>query len=127
MEAVRPLSPEQNQEEEKQLTSLEKLQEMSDEIQKESGYNYKKYREFLRRIRKGEKIPMEEQIQQKESWDMIRNMQKCYDGLLKICFPKGTKQPITGEGFHVSHLKPEKSQMGEIVRPIPNPLKNEGE
>jgi hypothetical protein len=118
MEAVKYIPLEINQEE-LLLTPVQRLQIMSDEIQKENEYNYKKYKEFLRRIRKGEKITAEEQVKQKESWDMIKNMEKCYTSLYKFYFPKAGKNQNINPTTNLVGVKEEKSTIGNIQREIP--------
>ena len=107
---------------EKELSPQEELEGMLQDIQEEERLFDKKTKEFLKRHRKGEKIPMEEQDLHTQHRKLINQLQKSYDSLYKTIYPKGNKQSPTIEGGRVDieKIKSMDSSVGAILRKIGN-------
>ena len=106
---------------EKELSPQEELEGMLQDIQEEERLFDKKTKEFLKRHRKGEKIPMEEQDLHTQHRKLINQLQKSYDSLYKSIYPKGNKKsysPDTAGAPDMDKIKSMDSTVGAIVRKI---------
>lgn len=108
------------EQEEQELSPEEELQLLADQIAFETKQQGKKTQEFLKRIKKGEKIPKEEEDQHASIWKMVRQLEKEYASLYRIVYPKGSKQPTSTSAGKpdIDKIQRMDSTIGGIVRKI---------
>lgn len=116
------------EQEEPEISPQQELEEMLQDIQDEERLFDKKTKEFLKRHRKGEKIPMEEQDLHTQHRKLINQLQKSYDSLYKSVYPKGTKNKTSNAAIiPMQAVKNIPSSIGNIVTTIPTNLQGEKE
>jgi hypothetical protein len=107
------------EQDEQELSPEEELQLLADQIAFETKQQGKKTQEFIKRIKKGEKIPIEEEQQHASIWKMVRQLEKEYASLARIVYPKGSKQTSTSAGNpDLSNVKNMSGSIGSIIRKI---------
>lgn len=113
------IEQEYNEEVEKELSPKEELEALASEIEAEDILSLKKTKEFLKRNKAGEAIPMAEQKLHQEHARMISQLRKSYNALYKIVYPKGSAKESVAEGApNMAKVLQMKPSIGSIITKV---------